>query len=185
MLDAPVSGGVAGAEAASLTFMVGGAAETLERARPLLDAMGANVFHAGGAGNGQAAKLANNLLLAISMIGTSEAFDLARRLGLDARTFFDIASKASGQCWSMTSYCPAPGPVPNAPSNRDYAPGFAVDMMLKDVRLALEAASGGDGARPALGALAGDVYERLHAAGLGGRDFSVVLRELGEGGALR
>jgi len=177
MVDAPVSGGTAAAEAGTLTFMVGGTPEAFGRAQPVLEAMGKNIFHAGDAGNGQVAKIANNMLLAVSMIGTCEAFNLAERLGLDAQTFFDISSKASGQCWSMTSYCPAPGPVPAAPSNRDYAPGFAVAMMLKDLRLAL-ASAGGAGAATPLGAHAGEIYAALDEAGHGGLDFSGVMKRL-------
>ncbi|MHA7872424.1 MAG: 3-hydroxyisobutyrate dehydrogenase, partial [Hyphococcus sp.] len=140
MVDAPVSGGVAAAAGGALTFMVGGEGAAFDRAKPILEAMGKNIFHAGAAGNGQVAKIANNMLLGITMIATCEAFNLAEKLGLDPQTFFDISSTASGQSWSMTSYCPAPGPVPNAPSNRDYQPGFAAAMMLKDMRLAQEAA---------------------------------------------
>ena len=175
MIDAPVSGGVAGAEAGTLTFMCGGTEAAFARAVPLLEVMGANVFHAGGAGNGQAAKICNNMLLGIHMIGTCEAFNLAARLGLDAQTFFDISSTASGQNWSMTSYCPAPGPVPGAPSNRDYAPGFAAAMMLKDLRLAQEAAARAGAATP-LGAQAQAVYALMEAAGAEGLDFSGVMR---------
>jgi 3-hydroxyisobutyrate dehydrogenase len=159
--------------------MVGGREEAFAKARPILGAMGKNVFHAGGSGNGQAAKIANNMLLAISMIGTSEAFHLAQRLGLDAQTFFDISSKASGQCWSMTSYCPAPGPVEAAPSNRDYTPGFAVPMMLKDLVLAAEAAEASGSTTP-LGEHARRIYEAaddLH----GDRDFSVIFPMLNDG----
>ena len=177
MVDAPVSGGTAAAEAGTLTFMVGGTLEAFERAQPVLGAMGKNIFHAGDAGNGQVAKIANNMLLAVSMIGTCEAFNLADTLGLDAQTFFDISSKASGQCWSMTSYCPAPGPVPAAPSNRDYTPGFAVAMMLKDLRLALASASGAGAATP-LGAHAGEIYAALDEGGHGGLDFSGVMKRL-------
>lgn len=140
MVDAPVSGGVAAASAGTLTFMVGGEGDAFTKAKTILDAMGKNIFHAGAAGNGQVAKICNNMLLGITMIGTCEAFNLAEKLGLDAQTFFDISSTASGQSWSMTSYCPAPGPVEAAPSNRDYQPGFAASMMLKDMRLAQEAA---------------------------------------------
>jgi 3-hydroxyisobutyrate dehydrogenase len=175
MVDAPVSGGVAAAQAGALTFMVGGAREAFERAEPILKAMGKNIFHAGAAGNGQAAKIANNMLLAISMIGTCEAFTLAEKLGLDAQTFFDIASTASGQCWSMTSYCPAPGPVPAAPSNNDYKPGFTAAMMLKDLRLAQEAASAAKTATP-LGAAAEALYALMEAAGRDNLDFSGVMR---------
>jgi len=174
MVDAPVSGGVAGAEAGTLTFMVGGADAAFARARPILAAMGKNVFHAGASGNGQVAKICNNMLLGISMIGTAEAFALAGRLGLDAQTFFDIASTASGQCWSMTSYCPAPGPVPAAPSNRGYQPGFTADMMLKDLRLAQEAAAQAGVATP-MGAEAAALYALMEAAGKSGLDFSAVI----------
>lgn len=177
MVDAPVSGGTAAADAGTLTFMVGGSDEAFARAKPVLEAMGANIFHAGGTGNGQVAKVANNMLLGISMIATSEAFDLAGRLGLDAQTFFDISSKASGQNWSMTKYCPAPGPVPGAPSNNDYKPGFAVDMMLKDLRLASVAAEEVF-ADTKLGSLASRIYEELSEQGHGGRDFSVIMKQL-------
>ena len=177
MTDAPVSGGTAAAEGGTLTFMVGGTPEAFEKAKPFLEKMGKNIFHAGDAGNGQVAKIANNMLLGISMIATSEAFALAEKLGLDAQTFFDISSKASGQCWSMTSYCPAPGPVPAAPSNRDYQPGFAVAMMLKDLRLATEAAEKA-GAPTAFGQSARETYERLDKEGHGGRDFSVIFKDI-------
>jgi len=175
MVDAPVSGGVAAADGGTLTFMVGGPEEALERAEPILDAMGKAVIRAGEAGAGQAAKICNNMLLAISMIGTCEAFALARKLGLDAQRFFDISSQASGQCWSMTSYCPEPGPVPAAPSNRDYQPGFAAGMMLKDLKLAQEAAAKAGAATP-LGAHAEAIYAMLDGLGAGGRDFSGVMK---------
>lgn len=175
MLDAPVSGGVGGAVAGTLTFMCGGTDEAFTRAKPVLDAMGKNVFHAGGSGNGQAAKIANNMLLGIHMIGTCEAFNLAEKLGLDAQTFFDISSTASGQNWSMTSYCPAPGPVETAPSNRDYAPGFAAAMMLKDLRLAQDAAQSAKAATP-LGAQALSLYSLMEAKGSDGLDFSGVMK---------
>ena len=175
MVDAPVSGGVAAATGGVLTFMVGGAAEGFERARPVLEAMGKNIFHAGAAGNGQVAKIANNMLLGITMIATCEAFNLAEKLGLDAQTFFDISSTASGQSWSMTSYCPAPGPVPAAPSNRDYQPGFAAGMMLKDMRLAQEAAHKAKAATP-LGAQAEALYALMEAAGKDDLDFSGVMK---------
>lgn len=177
MLDAPVSGGVAAAQAGTLTFMVGGEAADFARAEPVLAAMGGNIFHAGGAGNGQAAKIANNMLLGVSMIATCEAFNLAEKLGLDAQTFFDISSKASGQCWSMTSYCPAPGPVPTAPSNRDYQPGFSVAMMLKDLKLALGAAEG-NAADADFGKAAEQAYQALADAGHGARDFSIPMLKL-------
>ena len=176
-LDAPVSGGVAAASAGTLTFMVGGESANFERAKPILETMGKNVFHAGPSGNGQAAKTANNMLLGISMIATSEAFNLAGKLGLDAQTFFDISSKASGQCWSMTSYCPAPGPVPTSPANNDYEPGFTVAMMLKDLRLAEDAADS-TGAEIAFGKQAEQLYAQLEDQGLSRKDFSVVMRHV-------
>ena len=177
MIDAPVSGGVSAAKAGKLTFMVGGETDVFEHAHRILGAMGETIIHAGAAGNGQVAKIANNMLLGVSMIATSEAFCLAQKLGLDAQTFFDISSKASGQNWSMTSYCPAPGPVPTAPSNNDYEPGFAVDMMLKDLRLASGAADAAE-ADTRFGKLAAEIYEQLSADGKGGKDFSVIMREL-------
>ena len=175
MVDAPVSGGVAAATAGTLTFMVGGEASAFERARPVLEKMGKNIFHAGDAGNGQVAKICNNMLLGITMIGTCEAFNLAEKLGLDAQTFFDIASTASGQSWSMTSYCPAPGPVANAPSNREYKPGFAAAMMLKDMRLAQEAAHKAKAATP-LCAQSEAIYALMEAAGKDNLDFSGVMK---------
>jgi len=174
-LDAPVSGGVAGAEAATLTFMVGGSEKAFAEARPILEKMGKAVIHAGGPGNGQAAKICNNLMLGISMIGVCEAFALAERLGLPAQTLFDISSKSSGQCWSMTSYCPVPGPVPTSPANRDYRPGFAAAMMLKDLRLA-EAAAESAGATIALGHRAADLYHNYVAGGHGNLDFSSIIK---------
>ncbi len=177
MVDAPVSGGVGGAEAGTLTFMVGGTDEAFAKAKPFLDIMGKNIFHAGAAGNGQVAKVANNMLLGICMIGTSEAFNLAKTLGLDAQTFFDISSTASGQNWSMTSYCPAPGPVPTSPANNDYQAGFAVDMMLKDLRLAKEAAETVAAQTP-LGQHSEELYTKLSEAGHGGLDFSGVIKML-------
>ncbi len=175
MVDAPVSGGVAAATSGALTFMVGGEATAFEKARPVLQAMGKNIFHAGAAGNGQVAKICNNMLLGATMIATCEAFNLAEKLGLDAQTFFDISSTASGQSWSMTSYCPAPGPVPAAPANNDYVPGFAAGMMLKDLRLAQEAAHGAKAPTP-LGAQAEAIYALMEAAGEGGLDFSGVMK---------
>ncbi|MEO0452036.1 MAG: 3-hydroxyisobutyrate dehydrogenase [Pseudomonadota bacterium] len=177
MIDAPVSGGVAASAAGTLTFMVGGAEAAFQNATAVLEAMGKTIVHAGGPGNGQAAKIANNMLLGISMIATSEAFCLAQKLGLDPQTFFDISSKASGQNWSMTSYCPAPGPVETAPSNRDYEAGFAVDMMLKDLRLARSAAVRSN-TDTQLGRLSAEIYETLSKNGLGPKDFSVIMREL-------
>jgi len=177
MVDAPVSGGVAGAEAGTLTFMVGGPEPAFEKSKPLLDIMGGKVIHAGGPGNGEAAKICNNMLLAISMIGVSEAFALAHKLGLDDQRFFDIASTSSGQCWSLTSYCPVPGPVPNSPANRDYKPGFTTAMMLKDLRLAREAAES-RGANTPLGMHAESLYAELAESGYEGLDFSGVFRKL-------
>jgi 3-hydroxyisobutyrate dehydrogenase len=175
MLDAPVSGGVGGAEAGTLTFMVGGAAEAFAKAKPILEKMGKNIFHAGAAGNGQVAKVCNNMILGISMIGVSEAFVLGEKLGLDAQTLFDISSTASGQCWSMTSYCPVPGPVPASPANRNYKPGFTAGMMLKDLRLAQDAAKTARSPIP-LGAQAAQLYALMEAAGEDNIDFSGVIR---------
>ena len=177
MVDAPVSGGVGGAEAGTLTFMVGGETSAFEAAKPYLDIMGQNIFHAGGAGNGQVAKVCNNMLLGISMIGVSEAFVLAEKLGLDGQTLFDISSTASGQCWSMTSYCPVPGPVPTSPANRDYQPGFTAGMMLKDLRLAQAAAQSAKAATP-LGAEAAALYSLMEAAGHESVDFSGIIKLL-------
>jgi 3-hydroxyisobutyrate dehydrogenase len=177
MVDAPVSGGVGGAQAGTLTFMVGGRDQAFEKARPILEAMGKTIVHAGGAGNGQAAKICNNMVLGISMIAVSEAFVLAEKLGLDAQKLFDISSKSSGQCWSMTSYCPVPGPVPTSPANRDYQAGFTAQMMLKDLRLAQEAARGARAATP-LGAGAAAIYQQYVDGGEGGRDFSGIVRFL-------
>jgi 3-hydroxyisobutyrate dehydrogenase len=175
MLDAPVSGGVIGAETAGLTFMVGGNAEAFERGRPLLAAMGRTIVHAGPAGNGQAAKICNNMILGVSMIAVCEAFSLADRLGLPAQTLFDISAKSSGQCWALTSYCPVPGPVPASPANRDYVAGFTAAMMLKDLRLALQAAGGSAAATP-LGAAAANLYQLFVDEGTGGLDFSAIYR---------
>ncbi len=177
MIDAPVSGGVGGAEAGTLTFMVGGSAEAFAWAEPFLQAMGKTVVHAGGAGNGQAAKICNNMVLGISMIAVCEAFVLADALGLDRQKLFDIASKASGQCWSLTSYCPVPGPVPTSPANRDYAAGFTAAMMLKDLRLAQDAATRSSAATP-LGAEAAQLYSLFAAQGGSGVDFSGIIKFL-------
>ena len=177
MLDAPVSGGVTGAEAGTLTFMVGGDSSAFNDAKEILDIMGGNVIHAGQAGNGQVAKIANNMLLAISMIGTSEAFNLAENLGLDPSTFFDIASTASGQCWSMTSYCPVPGPVPTSPANNEYKPGFSAALMLKDLRLSQEASSFSKSRTP-LGKKATAIYEEMEKNGSDDLDFSGVIKLL-------
>ena len=175
MLDAPVSGGVGGATAGTLTFMVGGSEQAFVRAETILQKMGKTIVHAGGAGTGQAAKICNNMILAISMIGVSEGFVLAEKLGLDHQKLFDIASKSSGQCWAMTSYCPVPGPVPASPANRDYAPGFTAAMMLKDLKLSQDAARA-SGANTELGATAANIYSRYVESGQAGRDFSGVVR---------
>jgi 3-hydroxyisobutyrate dehydrogenase len=176
-LDAPVSGGVGGATAGTLTFMVGGEEAAFGRAKPILEKMGKNIFHAGGAGNGQAAKICNNMLLAISMIGTCEAFVLAEKLGLDHQTLFNISSTASGQCWSLTTYCPVPGPVPASPANRNYQAGFTAAMMLKDLKLAQAAAQAAGAATP-LGAEATALYSLFESAGAGARDFSGIIQLL-------
>jgi 3-hydroxyisobutyrate dehydrogenase len=173
-LDAPVSGGTAAAAGGALTFMVGGSDAGFARAEPVLAPMGKAVIHAGGPGAGQAAKICNNMLLAISMIGTCEAFALAAKLGLDPQRFFDIASKSSGQSWSMTSYCPVPGPVPAAPSNRGFEGGFATALMLKDLRLAQETAIKAGAAIP-LGGEALQLYQLFAAMDGGGRDFSAII----------
>ena len=175
MLDAPVSGGVGGATAGTLTFMVGGSERAFERALSILQVMGKTIVHAGGAGNGQAAKICNNMILGMSMIAVSEAFVLAEKLGLDKQKLFDIASKSSGQCWSMTNYCPVPGPVPTSPANRDYQAGFTAAMMLKDLALAQEAAKAAGAATP-IGAEAAALYGRYVDSGEAARDFSGIVR---------
>ena len=177
MLDAPVSGGVGGAEAGTLTFMAGGPADAFAAAKPLLDIMGKTIVHAGGAGNGQAAKICNNMILGVSMIAVSEAFVLAEKLGLDHQKLFDISSTASGQCWSLTTYCPVPGPVPASPANRDYAAGFTADMMWKDLKLAQDAARTSGAATP-LGAEASALYALFCNRGGGSTDFSGIIRFL-------
>jgi 3-hydroxyisobutyrate dehydrogenase len=175
MLDAPVSGGVGGATGATLTFMVGGPVQAFTRAETILQKMGKTIVHAGGAGNGQAAKICNNMILGISMIAVSEAFVLAEQLGLEHQKLFDIASKSSGQCWSLTSYCPVPGPVPASPANRDYQAGFTAAMMLKDLKLSQEAAKAA-GAKTQLGADAAKIYSHYVESGEAGRDFSGIIR---------
>jgi 3-hydroxyisobutyrate dehydrogenase len=174
MVDAPVSGGVAGAAGGTLTFMVGGSDGAFVRAKPILEAMGRTIVHAGGAGTGQAAKICNNLILGVSMIAVSEAFLLAEKLGLDAQRLFDIASKSSGQCWSMTSYCPVPGPVPTSPANRGYQAGFTAAMMLKDLQLAQDAARDTQAATP-LGTAATELYAKFTERGDGVKDFSGII----------
>jgi 3-hydroxyisobutyrate dehydrogenase len=155
--------------------MVGGGEEAFAKARPILEAMGKTIVHAGGAGNGQAAKICNNMILGVSMIAVSEAFVLAEKLGLDAQKLFDVASKSSGQCWSLTSYCPVPGPVPTSPANRGYQAGFTAAMMLKDLKLAQEAAKAAGASTP-LGADAARVYAQYVESGEGARDFSGIIR---------
>ena len=177
MVDAPVSGGVAAATAGTLTFMVGGSAEAFDRAAPILSAMGRSIIHAGPSGAGQAAKICNNMILGVTMIGVCEAFNLADGLGLDRQKLFDISSQASGQCWSLTSYCPVPGPLPASRANHGYTPGFAAKMMLKDLRLAQEAAATSGTGTP-LGALALEVYEAMCGGPLSELDFSGVIKHL-------
>jgi len=173
-LDAPVSGGVGGAKGATLTFMAGGTAEAFARAEPILAQMGKKVVHCGEAGAGQAAKICNNMILGISMIGVAEAFVLAEKLGLSHRALFDVASTSSGQCWSLTTYCPVPGPVPTSPANNGYKPGFAAALMLKDLKLAQEAALA-SGATTPLGAEAAQLYALFNNAGHEGDDFSGII----------
>ena len=177
MVDAPVSGGTAAADAGTLTFMVGGPDAAFALAQPILEKMGKAVIHAGGPGMGQAAKICNNMILGATMVATAEAFVLAEKLGLDAQTFFDISSKASGQSWSMTSYCPVPGPVPTSPANRDYQGGFASALMLKDLKLALAAATTA-GASVPMGAQAAALYQLFANNGGGGQDFSAIVKLL-------
>jgi len=176
-LDAPVSGGVGGAAGGTLTFMCGGSAEAFAKAKPVLEAMGKRIVHCGRPGAGQAAKICNNMILGATMIATCEAFVLAEKLGLSAQALFDVASTSSGQSWSLTTYCPVPGPVPTSPANRDYKPGFATSLMLKDMRLAQEAAASAGVATP-LGAAATQLYALFAAAGHGGDDFSGVINFL-------
>ncbi|MDR3534137.1 MAG: 3-hydroxyisobutyrate dehydrogenase [Rhodopila sp.] len=179
MLDAPVSGGTAGAQNGTLTFMVGGSDEAFARGKPVLEAMGKNIFHAGGPGAGQAVKICNNMMLAINMVGVSEGFILAQKLGLDWNKLHQICATATANSWALSSYCPAPGPVPAAPSNRDYAPGFAAALMVKDVKLS-QAAAEATGAPTPLAAKALSFYQQVVDAGDGGKDFSVVFRWLAQ-----
>ena len=176
-LDAPVSGGVGGALAGTLTFMAGGDDAAFAAAKPVLEAMGKRIVHCGGAGAGQAAKICNNMILGATMIATCEGFVLAEKLGLSAQALFDVASASSGQSWSLTSYCPVPGPVPASPANRGYQPGFAAALMLKDLKLAQEAAAGAGAATP-LGAQAAQLYALFAAAGHSGDDFSGIIKFL-------
>ncbi|MGR9300147.1 3-hydroxyisobutyrate dehydrogenase (plasmid) [Rhizobium leguminosarum] len=173
-LDAPVSGGTGGATAGTLTFMAGGSEEAFAKAKPILEAMGKRIVHCGEAGAGQAAKICNNMILGISMIGVCEAFVLAEKLGLSHQALFDVASTSSGQCWSINTYCPVPGPVPTSPANNDYRPGFAAALMLKDLRLSQEAALT-SGASTPLGAEAAQLFALFEKQGNGGRDFSAII----------
>jgi len=174
MIDAPVSGGTGGAAAGTLTFMVGGPDAAFAKAKPILELMGKTIVHAGGAGNGQAAKICNNMILGASMLVVSEAFALGEKLGLDHQKLFDIASKSSGSCWSITNYCPVPGPVPTSPANRGYQAGFTTAMMLKDLRLA-QAAADSVGAATPIGAEAAALYALFAGAGHGALDFSGII----------
>jgi 3-hydroxyisobutyrate dehydrogenase len=176
-VDAPVSGGIGAANAGTLTFMVGGTADGFARAEPFLADMGKAVIHAGNAGAGQAAKICNNMLLGVTMAGTCEAFLLAEKLGLDAQKFYDISSVSSGQSWSMTTYCPVPGVGPDTPADHDYQGGFATALMLKDLRLAMEAADDSGSSTP-MGARARELYEAFAEQGQGGLDFSALIRML-------
>lgn len=176
-VDAPVSGGTGGAKGATLTFMAGGAAPAFAAAKPILEAMGKKIVHCGDAGAGQAAKICNNMILGISMIGVSEAFVLAEKLGLSHQALFDVASTSSGQCWSLTTYCPVPGPVSTSPANNEYKPGFAAALMLKDLKLSQEAAKAA-GAQTPLGAHAESIYETFDKDGQGGVDFSGIVNHL-------
>jgi 3-hydroxyisobutyrate dehydrogenase len=176
-VDAPVSGGTGGAKGATLTFMCGGDEKAFAAAKPVLEKMGKKLVHCGGAGAGQAAKICNNMILGISMIAVSEAFALGEKLGLSHQALFDVASTSSGQCWSLTSYCPVPGPVPASPANNDYKPGFAAALMVKDLTLAQDAANAAGAATP-LGKHAQEIYKTFDAAGNGGVDFSGIIRHV-------
>jgi len=176
-LDAPVSGGTGGAKGATLTFMVGGSEDAFAKGEPILAKMGRRIVHCGGAGNGQAAKICNNMILGISMIGVSEAFVLAEKLGLSHQALFDVASTSSGQCWSLTTYCPVPGPVPTSPANNEYKPGFASALMLKDLKLSQEAAQAAGASTP-LGAAAAQLFGLHNAWGQGDTDFSGIIHLL-------
>ena len=178
-VDAPVSGGVGGAQGATLTFMCGGDDKAFAAAKPILEKMGKKIVHCGKAGAGQAAKICNNMILGISMIGVCEAFTLAEKLGLSHQALFDVSSTSSGQCWSLTTYCPVPGPVPTSPANNDYKPGFAAALKLKDLRLS-QAASKAAGAATPLGAHAEEIYAAFEKAGHGGVDFSGIIHHLRE-----
>src|SRR6478752_5435974 len=176
-VDAPVSGGTAGARGATLTFMCGGEAKAFAAAKPVLERMGKKIVHCGGAGAGQAAKICNNMILGISMIAVSEAFALAEKLGLSHKALFDVASTSSGQCWALTNYSPVPGLVPTSPANNEYKPGFAAALMVKDLTLAQDAAKAAGAATP-LGKHAQEIYQSFDAAGQGGVDFSGIIKHV-------
>ncbi|MGD9913038.1 MAG: 3-hydroxyisobutyrate dehydrogenase [Rhizobiaceae bacterium] len=176
-VDAPVSGGTGGATAGTLTFMAGGSTDAFAKAEPILKPMAGRIVHCGDAGSGQAAKICNNMILGISMIGVGEAFVLAEKLGLSHQALFDVASTSSGQCWAINTYCPVPGPVPTSPANRDYKPGFAASLMLKDLKLSQEAAQAAGAVTP-LGAEATQLYALFNALGHGGTDFSGIIKFL-------
>jgi 3-hydroxyisobutyrate dehydrogenase len=176
-VDAPVSGGTGGAKGATLTFMCGGEEKAFAAARPVLEKMGKKIVHCGGAGAGQAVKICNNMMLAISMIGVSEGFALAEKLGLSHQALFDVVSTSSGQSWALTSYCPVPGPVPTSPANNDYKPGFAASLMVKDLTLAQDAAKAAGAATP-LGKHAQEMFKAFDAAGNGGVDFSGIIQHV-------
>ena len=176
-VDAPVSGGTGGAKGATLTFMCGGEDKAFAAAKPVLENMGKKLVHCGGAGAGQAAKICNNMILAVSMIAVCEGFALAEKLGLSHQALFDVASTSSGQCWALTSYCPVPGPVPTSPANNDYKPGFAAALMLKDLKLSQDAAKASGASLP-LGAFATDLYEIFNNAGNGAVDFSGIIQQV-------
>ncbi len=174
-LDAPVSGGVAGAQAGTLTFMIGGSVDALKKARPALEVMGGRLIHCGEGGSGQAIKICNQMLLAISMIGACEVFELAKQLGLSQQALFDVLSTSSGSCWAVTNYCPVPGIGPETPADHDYKPGFAASLMLKDLRLSQQAAESAGQPTP-LGGHATQIYEAFVGSGNGGLDYSAVIR---------
>jgi 3-hydroxyisobutyrate dehydrogenase len=176
-IDAPVSGGTGGAKGATLTFMCGGDDKAFASAKAILEKMGKKIVHCGGAGAGQAAKICNNMILGISMIAVSEGFALAEKLGLSHQALFDVSSTSSGQCWSLTSYCPVPGPVPGSPANNDYKPGFASALMVKDLTLAQDAAKAAGAATP-LGQHAQEIYKAFDASGNGGVDFSGIIQHV-------
>jgi 3-hydroxyisobutyrate dehydrogenase len=176
-VDAPVSGGTGGAKGATLTFMCGGEDKAFAAAKPVLEKMGKKIVHCGGAGAGQATKICNNMILAVSMIAVCEGFALAEKLGLSHQALFDVASTSSGQCWALTTYCPVPGPVPTSPANNEYKPGFAAALMVKDLTLAQDAAKGAGAAAP-LGKHAQEIYKAFDAEGNGGMDFSGIIQHV-------